>query len=146
MDPNPFSNPPLGFLLFGLVMVLLLAAIIYALGAWGAGKMRQGRIDNSSDIPYPDQPHSRDDRETVQHVQSRESSPERVTTQEQADQLAVGGDRKVIAQTSHRDERPIDAADRDKNARQVDRHASEARNPAREQGQSDKGGAGPDPL
>jgi hypothetical protein len=138
MDPNPFSNPPLGFILFGLVMVLLLAAAIYALGAWGAAKMRQGRIDDSTDIPYPERPHSADDRETVQQVQLREQTSDRVVSQEQLDDLAVGRDRKIVPQTPTRDERPIDAAERDKNARQVSPDSSDTdptRDPKRSGGQ-----------
>jgi hypothetical protein len=134
MDPNPFSNPPMGFILFGLVMVLLLAAIVYALGAWGAAKMRQGRIEDSTDIPYPDQPRSEDDRETVQRVHSREPSPDRVVSQSQLDELAVGGDRKIVPQTPTRGERPVDAADRDKDSRQIRPGPSvDDPSPAREQ-------------
>lgn len=148
MDPNPFSNPPLGFILFGLVMVLILAAAVYALGAWGVTRMRKGRIDESSDIPYPERPRSGDDRETVHRVESREPTPERVVSKEQLDELAVG-DRKIVPQTPTRGERPVDAADRDKNLHQLNRHAPEATNPAREQGQDSRAGRdaeGPDPL
>lgn len=114
MDPNPFSDPPLGFILVGLVMLLFLGAAIYVLGAWGAGKMHQGRIEDGSDIPYPDQPRSGDDRESVQRVQSRTDSPERVVSQEQVDELAVGERRRVVPQTPTRSERPVDAADRER--------------------------------
>lgn len=113
MDPNPFSNPPLGFIVAGLVAVLLLAAVIYALGAWGAGKMRRGRVEDSTDIPYPEQPRSADDRETVRHAQAEGSEAGRVMTEADLDELALGADRKIVPQTPTHGERPVDAAGRD---------------------------------
>lgn len=145
MDPNPFTNPPLGFILFGLVMVLLLAAAIYALGAWGAARMRQGRIEDSTDIPYPDRPQSGDDRDTVQRVHTRDDAPDRVVSSEQLNDLAVG-DRKIAPQTPTRQERPVDAADRDKNLHQVRARPSDGTSPAQEQGQGGVRREDTDPL
>jgi hypothetical protein len=119
MDPNPFVNPPLAYILFGLVAVLLLAAVVYAVGAWGAGKMREGRLQDSTDIPYPEQPRSDDDRETVARARSTKDSSDRITSDEQLDDLAVGADRKIVPQTPTRGERPVDAAERSKSAHQI---------------------------
>lgn len=133
MDPNPFNNPPIGFILFGLATVLLLGAVIYALGAWGAGKMRQGRIEDSTDIPYPERPQSADDRETVGHARAEGSPPDRIVSDAQLGELELGADRKIVPQTPTRGERPVDAADRDKDLHQIDPRSSGATSPAREQ-------------
>lgn len=112
MDPNPFVNPPVGFLLVGLAVVLVLAAVIYAVGAWGAGKMREGRVDDSTEIPYPEHPRSGDDRETVSRARGESAAPDTVTTEGDLNDLAVGADRKIIPQTPTRGERPADRAER----------------------------------
>ncbi|HMQ31904.1 MAG TPA: hypothetical protein PKD53_14340 [Chloroflexaceae bacterium] len=133
MDPNPFVNPPIGLIIFGLVIVLLLAAVIYGLGAWGAGKMRQGRVEDSTDIPYPDRPQSADDRETVAHARAEAAASDRVVSDQQIRELELGADRKVVPQTPTRGERPVDAADRDKDLHQIGPQSAGATSPAREQ-------------
>ena len=130
MDPNPFVNPPLIFIVFGLAMVMLLAAVIYGLGVWGGSKMRQGRINDSTDIPYPDQPQSEDDRETVAHARAEGALGTRVVSDQQIRELELGADRKVMPQTPSSAERPADAASRDKNAHQIDAQAAGAASPA----------------
>ncbi len=133
MDPNPFVNPPLPFILFGLAAVLLLAAVVYAVGAWGAGKMREGRQRDSTEIPYPEQPRSDDDRETVARARSEKVNSDRITTDEQLDDLAVGADRKIVPQTPTRGERPVDAAERTRDAHQVGSQAAAEPSPAAEE-------------
>ena len=137
MDPNPFSNPPLGYILFGLMTILFLAAVIYGLGAWGAMKMRQGRIEDSTAIPYSDNPRSEDDRETVRRAQAKGPAEERIATEEQLKERALGADRTIVPQTPTRGERPVDAADRDKEAHQIGSQAG-ASSPDRVQRGKDK--------
>lgn len=115
MDPNPFVNPPVGYLLIGLAAVLLLAAAVYLLGAWGAGKMRQGSVEESTAIPYPDRPQSEADREVVRHARAEPSPADQIVSEEQLAQLEVGADRKIVPQTPTQAERPVDAADRNQN-------------------------------
>lgn len=133
MDPNPFVNPPTALIIFGLAIVLLLAGAIYALGAWGAGKMRQGRVEDSTDIPYPDRPQSDDDRETVAHARAEGATGERVVSDRQIRELELGADRKVVPQTPTSAERPVDAAARDKDLHQIGPQSAGATSPAREQ-------------
>lgn len=122
MDPNPYSNPPIGFILFGLAAVTLLTALIYVLGAKAAANMRAGRLNDQTDIPYPDKPQSGDDRASVNNARASDTGAG-IATEEQLQELAVG-DRRIVPQTPTSAERPADAYARDKEAHQV--RASEA--------------------
>lgn len=119
MDPNPFSNPGPGLLVLGLGAVLVLGGVIYAIGAWGAARLREGRIRDETDIPFPDEPRSADDRETVSRARANDTSAEMITSEEQLADMEVGGDRKIVPQTPTRAERPVDAAERDKDVHQI---------------------------
>lgn len=138
MDPNPFLNPPLTYILFALGAIVLLAGAVFAVGAWGAGKMREGRVEDSTDIPYPDRPRSADDRETVSRARAEAQSSDPIVSDAQLDELAVGADRKIMPQTPTRGERPVDAAARDKDNRQIGPQAEAGTSPADAQGQGER--------
>lgn len=65
-------NP--GTVIIGLLLVLAFAGVIYVFGAWAVANMRRGRINEETDITYPDQPQSEADKQAVAEVREREQA------------------------------------------------------------------------
>lgn len=118
----------IGSIVLGLVMVLALALVIYALGAWVVGNFRRGRIEDETDISYPTNTTHPDDRRAQAEVQRRDQHALRAdnatdaqlhgqaaatpaadtATDETLREQAVGA-RRPVRQSPARSERPADA-------------------------------------
>jgi hypothetical protein len=109
MDPNPLG-PSFGSIIIGLILVMALATAIFLVGAWAVAQFRRGRVEEETDISYPDVPQSADDRRAVAKVYDRERASGGVTSDTATDmelrEQAVG---QPVRQSPTRAERPADA-------------------------------------
>jgi Na+-transporting methylmalonyl-CoA/oxaloacetate decarboxylase gamma subunit len=115
METTVPIGPSLWQIVVGVLMLLVLAGVVYAIGALIAAQLRRGRIAEETDITYPAVPQSEADRRAVEQVHARE---ERVALQPDnaADaslhEQAVGSDVRPVRQSPSHAERPADATER----------------------------------
>ncbi|GAB4437832.1 MAG: hypothetical protein OHK0015_30920 [Chloroflexi bacterium OHK40] len=106
MDPNPLSASA-GTIIIGFLLVIVAAMAFFLLGAWITTRMRRSRVREETDISYPANPRSADDRRAVAEVRSRETSG--------ASPIPDGAGHP-LRQSPARAERPVDAGQGERRA------------------------------
>jgi hypothetical protein len=106
MNPN---DAGIGSIVIGLLLVLAGAAAIYMFGMLIVSRFRAGRVNEETDITYPDNPQSDADRRAVETVHQNERVGADNATDMELHEQAVGEPIRPVRQSPTQRERPADA-------------------------------------
>lgn len=108
-------GPSFGQVVLGLLTLLVLAGIIFAVGSLIVAQMRRGRVNEETDITYPNVPQSEADRRAVEHVHAHDErvalAPDNAIDAN-LHERAVGEGMRPVRQSPTQAERPADAEQR----------------------------------